>query len=111
MSRLTPTIPVIAPPYGSSAEGELWVSTLWVIRKFSSKTIPPELSENTETQKSFLPFFFLISFVAPLIKVLYRPSLISSIGLAKIVCLQCSDQVWAIDSSSMSVGLRPRPSK
>jgi hypothetical protein len=31
-SRFTPTMPVIAPPNGSSAEGELWVSTLCVIK-------------------------------------------------------------------------------
>ena len=27
-SRFTPTMPVMAPPYGSSADGLLWVSTL-----------------------------------------------------------------------------------
>src|SRR3989338_6825106 len=31
----------------------------------------------------------------------------SSIGSAKMVCLQCSDQVCARDSNSISVGLRP----
>ena len=32
-SRKTPPEPVIAPPYGSIAEGELWVSTLPHIAK------------------------------------------------------------------------------
>ncbi len=74
----------------------------------SSKTIPPELSLKTETQKSLSPFCSRISLVALFISPLYRPSgRSSSISAAKIVCLQCSDQVCANDSSSMSVGGRP----
>ena len=64
VSRFTPTIPVRAPPNGSRAEGELWVSTLWVTMYWSSKTIAPELSEKTETQMSLSPAASRISFVA-----------------------------------------------
>src|SRR3990167_7324323 len=53
-SRLTPTMAVTEPPKGSRPEGELCVSTLCVMRYFSSKAIAPELSLNTETQNSFL---------------------------------------------------------
>ena len=107
VSLLTPPIPVIAPPKGSRADGLLWVSTLSVIKYSSSKIIAPELSVKTETQKSLLPLCFLILSVAPFINVLNSPFSISSIGSAKIVCLQCSDHVWASDSSSISVGFRP----
>src|SRR5665213_896546 len=62
----SPTTPVIAPPKGSSAEGELCVSTLCVTRYSSSNAMPPELSVKTETQKSLSPFSFRIFCVAPL---------------------------------------------
>ena len=65
-SLLTPTIPVSEPPNGSSADGVLWVSTLWQTIQFLSKLIPPALSENKDTQNlSFLSF--IIFLVAPLI--------------------------------------------
>ena len=51
MSRFTPTIPVMAPPYGSSADGELWVSALKQSRVSASNSITPELSWNTERRK------------------------------------------------------------
>ena len=49
-SLLTPTIPVIAPPNGSKAEGVLWVSTLWHINQSLSKLTAPALSVNKDTQ-------------------------------------------------------------
>src|SRR3989344_425467 len=111
VSRFTPTIPVIAPPKGSNADGLLCVSTLSVKSHLSSKAIAPELSLKTETQKSLSPFALLIFSVAPLIYVLNNPSVRSSRESAKIVCLQCSDHVCAIDSSSTSVGFLCFPRK
>ena len=67
----------------------------------------PELSLKTDTQKSSFPSFSLIFSVADFMYVLYMPSFISSSSDAKIVCLQCSDHVCAMDSSSMSVGSLP----
>ena len=67
----------------------------------------PELSLKTDTQKSSFPSLSLIFPVADLMYVLYMPSFISSSSDANIVCLQCSDQVCAMDSSSMSVGSLP----
>jgi len=94
VSRFTPTIPVIAPPNGSRAEGLLCVSALSVTTQLSSNIIPPELSLNTETQKSLSPLVLRISLVARWMRPLYRPSGKSlSRDAAKIVCLQCSDQV------------------
>ena len=52
ISRLTPTIPVIAPPYGSNAEGELWVSAFMQTLHSSSHAITPELSWNTDNNQS-----------------------------------------------------------
>ena len=52
ISRLTPTIPVIAPPNGSSAEGELWVSAFMQILHSSSHEITPELSWKTDSNQS-----------------------------------------------------------
>ena len=37
-------MPVIAPPYGSKAEGELWVSAFMHTLHVSSHAITPELS-------------------------------------------------------------------
>jgi hypothetical protein len=47
-SRFTPTIPVSAPPYGSRAEGELWVSTLKTSDQSSLNLMTPALSLKTE---------------------------------------------------------------
>src|SRR4030042_489892 len=66
-SRLTPTIPVSAPPYGSKAEGELCVSTLKTKLASSLNLITPALSTNTERQKSFFPLDLRILAVEPLI--------------------------------------------
>ena len=52
ISRLTPTIPVIAPPYGSSADGELCVSAFIQTDQSSFQAITPELSWNTERSQS-----------------------------------------------------------
>ena len=43
-SRITPPMPVLAPPYGSRAEGWLWVSTLKTMLLSSSKRTTPALS-------------------------------------------------------------------
>ncbi len=48
MSRITPPVPVAAPPKGSIAEGWLWVSTFTAIPFSSSKLIIPALSSKTE---------------------------------------------------------------
>ncbi len=48
ISRFTPTIPVNAPPKGSSAEGELWVSTFIAKRFSSSISMIPPPSINTD---------------------------------------------------------------
>ena len=104
-SLLTPTMPVIAPPKGSNAEGVLCVSTLWHTIQSLLNSIPPALSVKREIQKlSFLSF--IIFSVAPLIYFLNIPSLISSISAENILCLQCSDQVCAIVSISTSEGFR-----
>ncbi len=66
-SLFTPTIPVIAPPKGSNALGLLCVSTLSAITYSSSNSIPPALSENTETHISSFPFSRRIFTVASLI--------------------------------------------
>ena len=52
MSLLTPTIPVIAPPYGSSAEGELCVSAFMQTLQSSFHAMTPELSWKTERSQS-----------------------------------------------------------
>ncbi len=48
MSRFTPTMPVMAPPYGSNADGELWVSALMQTTYSPSKSTTPELSWKTD---------------------------------------------------------------
>ena len=57
--------------------------------------MPPELSEKTETQKSLFAFLFSYHIRSSFDISFIKPSFISSIGLAKIVCLQCSDHVCA----------------
>ncbi len=51
ISRLTPTIPVIAPPYGSRADGELCVSAFMQIDQSSFQAMTPELSWKTESSQ------------------------------------------------------------
>ena len=113
MSRLTPTIPVMAPPYGSSADGELWVSALKHSSVSGSNSMTPELSWNTERRK---PSPGSTSRVVARMKwsnrermVSTRPSSRYSMVALKILCLQCSDQVWASISSSTSVAASPSP--
>ena len=110
MSRFTPTMPVMAPPYGSRAEGELWVSAFIQIDQSSFQAITPELSWKTESSQSTS---FAISWVGFMMWVLNSESTIVSsfvsvsiwcILLAKILCLQCSLHVCAKHSSSTSVG-------
>ena len=113
MSLFTPTIPVIAPPYGSRADGELCVSTLKHSRVLLSKAITPALSWNTERRNRLR---------RPILAVVARmyveksdltsrslPSSLQRMTALKILCLQCSDQVWAIISSSTSVAAAGRP--
>ncbi len=79
--------------------------------------ITPALSSKTDTQGSSFPFSFLIFSVAPLMQVLKRLSMTStssfslvySIRALKILCLQCSDHVWAKASNSRSMIFPPRP--
>ena len=73
MSRLTPTMPVMAPPYGSSAEGELWVSTFIQTLQSSSHAITPELSWKTDNNQSV---FSCISKVGCMMWVLNRESMV-----------------------------------
>jgi hypothetical protein len=50
-SRLLPRMPVMAPPKGSSADGELCVSTLKTNRRSRSTRTTPALSLNTFTSQ------------------------------------------------------------
>src|SRR5262245_35612188 len=107
---MTPPMPVLAPPYGSIAEGRLCVSTLKQTWCCSSKRTTPALSSKTLTHQSSAPHRRRSSCVAAKIvslsRLLYRrPS--KSIVPLSVLCEQCSDQVWAIVSSSASVGARP----
>ena len=52
ISRLTPTMPVIAPPKGSRAEGELWVSAFMQRLQSSFQAMTPELSWKTLRSQS-----------------------------------------------------------
>ena len=54
-SRITPPRPVLAPPYGSKAEGWLCVSTLKTTLYCSSKRTTPALSRKTLTHQSSSP--------------------------------------------------------
>src|SRR5947209_20418722 len=54
-SRMTPPSPVLAPPYGSIADGWLCVSTLKQTLKRSSKRTTPALSSKTLTHQSSAP--------------------------------------------------------
>ena len=53
-SRITPPSPVFDPPYGSMAEGWLWVSTLKQTSNSSSNRTTPALSAKTLTSQSRL---------------------------------------------------------
>ena len=110
ISRLTPTIPVIAPPYGSSADGELCVSAFIQMDQSSFQAMTPELSWKTERSQSTS---FAMSCVGFMMCVLNNESMVVSsfvsvstwcILLAKILCLQCSLHVCARHSNSTSVG-------
>ena len=110
MSLFTPTMPVMAPPKGSSALGELWVSALIQRLHSSFHAITPELSWNMLRSQSTS---FWISRVGCMMWVLNRESTTESspvslstwcILAANILCEQCSDQVCAKHSSSASVG-------
>ena len=113
MSRFTPKMPVSAPPYGSSADGELCVSTFIAAFQPGTNSNMPALSENTESSH----FFFLASLlVAPFMYVLKIESttffflpIVSVIFALNILCLQCSDHVCARTSSSTSVGIGDNP--
>ena len=63
ISLLTPTIPVIAPPYGSNALGELCVSAFIHIDHSSSQAITPELSWNTDRSQSTSSFISSVGFI------------------------------------------------
>ena len=96
--------------------GWLWVSTLRQTARSSSRRMKPALSWNALRTKPGLRA--MISSLGPLMNVLkserivsLAPSLACSIVAAKMRCLQCSLQVWAITSSSTSVGSRPHSRK
>ena len=69
-SRITPPMPVPAPPYGSMADGWLCVSTLKQTLLRSSNRMTPALSLKTETHQGFFS-----SAVARMIVVLSRLSI------------------------------------
>ena len=75
MSRLTPTMPVIAPPNGSRALGELWVSALMQRLQSSFHAITPELSWNMLSSQSTS---FWMSSVGCMMWVLKRESMVES---------------------------------
>src|SRR6185369_3640413 len=108
-------MPVNAPPYGSRADGELWVSTLNTRECSSLNLMTPALSLNTERQKSLSPMRSRTSLVVRWMNDLNRDLISCLLPFsssyctvpAKILCLQCSDQVCARHSSSTSVGFAP----
>src|SRR5207253_11223883 len=113
-SRITPPSPVLAPPYGSIADGWLCVSTLKQTLYLSSKRTTPALSSKTLTHQSSAPRRRRISCVAPKMVSFSRLSMrrpSKSICPLSVLCEQCSDQVWASVSNSMSVGSRPSSRK
>src|SRR3989338_3057567 len=134
-SRITPPIPVLAPPKGSSAQGWLWVSTLKQTLYSSSNLIIPELSLNTDTHQGLSSslvtrimvdfsrlFIFLVRRTTPACRQGRddpaagrtsgrRTTSVYSIFPRNVLCRQCSLQVWAMVSSSQSVGFRLRPLK
>ena len=63
-SRITPPMPVLAPPYGSNADGWLCVSTLNTTLNWSSKRTTPALSSKTLTHQSSSPMRCRICWVA-----------------------------------------------
>ena len=73
MSRLTPTMPVIAPPKGSNALGELWVSAFMQRLQSSFHAMTPELSWKTLRSQSTC---FWISSVGLMMCVLNRESMV-----------------------------------
>ena len=106
MSRITPPMPVPAPPYGSMALGWLCVSTLKHTSQPASKAMMPALSWKTLTHQA------LSSASVALLMVCFRRLSITSPSKSmtpvNVLCLQCSLQVCASVSSSHTVGSRSR---
>ena len=108
-SRITPPTPVLAPPNGSTADGWLWVSALSAIVVPGRYETMPALPTNADRTNG-----------ASMVSV-HRRSTVSSGGRSSPVSVtsvalnvlweQCSLQVWAIVSSSTSVGSRPSATK
>ncbi len=105
MSRITPPTPVFAPPNGSIAEGWLWVSAFSAsVRPGWNETIPALPSNAERTNGAAIR-----SVVSRRRR--SRGVRVSPVGRVirarNVLWAQCSLQVWAIISSSTSVGSRP----
>ena len=108
-SRITPPTPVLAPPNGSTADGWLWVSALSAIVVPGRYETMPALPTNADRTNG-----------AAMASV-HRRSTVSSGGRSSPVSVtsvalnvlweQCSLHVWAMVSSSTSVGSRPSATK
>ena len=109
MSRITPPTPVLAPPNGSTALGWLCVSHF-------NASVRPGVNEMMPA----LPTNALRTIGELICSVVSRNELMSDFRTLPVVvvmdarnvlCEQCSLQVWAIVSSSTSVGKRPMRTK
>ncbi len=91
----------------------MWVSALKASAHFLPKATTPALSSNSERHQLFLTASVAATMVSAkrfLMSRVFLPS-VKRMGLVKVLCLQCSDQVWAMVSTSAKVGSRRRDLK
>ena len=108
-SRITPPTPVLAPPNGSTADGWLCVSALRAIVVPSTNDTMPALPTNADRTNGRVDG---VGRGAQLIEQRRELDPVRCATPARnVLCAQCSLHVWAIVSSSTSVGSRPSASK